>query len=145
MIVRAIDAQNDWLFGKGKSDYKYGRDAIAQEIKTRLQSFLGDCFFNLEAGINWWYLLGAKSIPAIATPVRSTILNTYGIISLNQIQVTLDSNRLLTLSYTVNTIYGTITNVEQINPVPGNKGLFILQDGDFILLENSGFIQLEED
>lgn len=137
MRVRGIDINNDWLFGKGQSDYKTARDAVAQDIKTRLQSFLGDCFFALEAGVDWFHLLGGKSVPAISLSVRTTILNTEGVTKLNEISVTLDEARLLTLVYSVNTIYGEITNEEQINLQPG--GGFILQeDGFYILQENGG-------
>ena len=51
MKVRALDESGDWTFGKGENNYYSANDAIAQNIKTRLYSFLGDCFFDLSANI----------------------------------------------------------------------------------------------
>ena len=42
MKVRAIDINNDWTFGRGLQDYKLNDRAVAQNVKTRLQSFGGN-------------------------------------------------------------------------------------------------------
>lgn len=52
MIVRALDINGDWTFGQGKGNYLTNQAAIAQNVQTRLLSFLGDCFFDPTAGIN---------------------------------------------------------------------------------------------
>lgn len=44
MSVRAIDDNRDWQFGQSKQSYKIGIEETAQMIKTRVLSFLGDCF-----------------------------------------------------------------------------------------------------
>lgn len=113
MIVRAIDGQGDWLFGKGKNDYKSGNNAISQNIQTRLLSFLGDCFFDLNAGIDWWNRLGAKDKTALNLDVSSVILNTAGVTGLLQLSITLDAQRVLTITYRVQTIYSTTGNTFQ--------------------------------
>ncbi len=61
MHIRAIDSENDWQFGKGLQSYKYKNNAIMQNVKTRLLSFLNDCWFDMEAGIDWYRLLGTKN------------------------------------------------------------------------------------
>lgn len=136
MRVRGIDGNNDWLFGKGANDYKFNRDAVSQNIKTRLQSFLGDCFFDLGAGIDWFNLLGGKSKLAIDLAIRTVILNTEEVTSLKQLNIIEGENRNLLLSYEVTTIYGEITAQEivQVTPTP---------DGNFLLLENGGYLLLE--
>lgn len=58
MIVRRLDNDNDWSYGYSAGDYLTGKNAIAQNIKTRLKEYLGDCFFNLGAGIPWDIRLG---------------------------------------------------------------------------------------
>lgn len=110
MIVRSIDATNDWNFGKGRNSYVSNIDAVAQMIKTRLQSFLGDCFFALGEGIDWFNLNGNKDLEEIKINVSATILNTPEVISANEVNVSLGQNRNLLIQYSVNTNYGTITD-----------------------------------
>lgn len=139
--VRGITATNDWLFGRGKNDYKTNRDATAQNIKTRLQSFLGDCFFSLDSGLDWFNLLGAKNIDAITLAVRTTILNTPDVTGLFEVSVVLNRQRSLTVTYRVDTIYGQIINTQEVSNVsPGVDGALLLETGGGLLQENGGNI-----
>lgn len=105
MIVRALNADKDWQFGKGRNDYLSGNPAIAQLIRTRLLSFLGDCFFDLEAGIDWFNLLGGKNQGALNFNIKSTILNTENVVSIEEVSQTYDSaTRLYAPIYSVTTI-----------------------------------------
>ena len=109
MIVRALDVNNDWQFGKGRNDYKKDIAAVAQNIKTRLQSFLGDCFFDLGAGIDWFNLLGSKNRYALNLAVRTNILNTNYVTGISELTAQLETDRKLTLQYSVKTVFpGTI-------------------------------------
>lgn len=108
MITRAIDSENDWEFGTGKQDYLTEKDALPQNIKTRLQSFKGDCFFDLDAGVDWWAYLGTKNQTALKNAIVKQILNTNGVQSVQEIDLTLDENRSLSVSYKVRTIWGDI-------------------------------------
>lgn len=107
MIVRALDVNHDFTFGKGKSNYKKDTDAIMQTIQTRLMSFLGDCFFDTEAGIDWFNLLGSKDINRLLLKVRTMILETEGVQSLIDLGHAIDENRNISITYTVTTIYST--------------------------------------
>jgi len=109
MIVRSVDQDNDWTFGKGKNDYKRDRDALAQVIKTTLQNFLGDCFFAVSEGIDWWNLLGSKKKTELELNVASTILNIPEVTELIAVSAILDENRSIRLQYSCNTIYGEIS------------------------------------
>jgi hypothetical protein len=110
MIVRAIDLDGDWEFGKGKNDYKSANKAIEQEIRTRLLCFLGDCFFDVGAGIDWFtFLGGSKSTIAVNLAVSTVILNTPGVTGILQLAAILNSvTRILTLQYAVTTIYSSV-------------------------------------
>lgn len=59
MRVRNIDENNDWMFGKGNSDYRTAAYAVAIDIKMRLQEWVNDCFFALPNGIDWKRRLGS--------------------------------------------------------------------------------------
>lgn len=109
MIVRSIDADNDWRFGKGRNDYKKDQKAVSQSLKTRLQSFLGDCFFALNEGIDWFNLLGSKNILELRLAISAMILNTTDvteIVSVNLIRSA--ETRSLTIQYEVNTVFGRV-------------------------------------
>lgn len=113
MIIRAVDNLNDWLFGRGRNDYKREVKAVAQNIKTRLQSFLGDCFFDLSAGVDWFNLLGSKQEIQLRLAISTVILNTQEVNSLSEVLVARGNNRQLLVTYSVVTNYGTIN--QQVN------------------------------
>lgn len=115
MIVRGIDTDGDWMFGKGRNDYLKNNAAVAQNIKTRLQSFLGDCFFALNAGLDWFNLLGSKNQLALSLAVSSSILNTRDVTAIVNLTFDLSANRAATLHYSVETVYGRLNQIIQQN------------------------------
>ena len=138
MIVRSIDSEGDWSFGKGRNDYLSANDAIGQNIKTRLQSFLGDCFFAMSAGIDWFNLLGSKNIIGLQLSIQATILNTTGVTRIVDFSLTLETNRRLNLQYTVETIYsrgGLASAIESVSY------LLLTEGGDILLTEDGSGIQ----
>lgn len=110
MIVRGISATGDWLFGKGRNDYKTGNEAVGQNIQTRLKSFLNDCFFATDAGIDWFNLLGNKNQIALNLAVSATILNTADVTGIQQISIFVDTSRVVRIQYNVQTTYSTTLN-----------------------------------
>lgn len=109
-LVRALDLNGDWLFGQGLSDYISYNQAIAQNINTRLSSFLGNCFFDLGAGIDWFNLLGAKDQTALNLAISTTILNTAQVTGILQLSINLSTNRNLTVTYQVQTVYSSASS-----------------------------------
>lgn len=152
MIIRGLTADHDWQFGHGRQNYLRDNDACAENIETRLLSFLNDCFFNLQAGIDWLRLLGTKSTEEeITLSVRAIILQSYGVVQVNTITVAFDrEQRNLFLSYNIDTIFTSqfSRNLPTIFPPPdppeppggdellteGGDGI-ITEDGDSILTE----------
>lgn len=110
MIVRALDEDHDWMFGKGKNDYLQANAAIAQSINTRLNCFLGNCFFDLGTGIDWLNLLGAKDQIALNLAISATILNTEGVTGILQLSSGVDASRRFSCSYKVQTVFSTVTS-----------------------------------
>lgn len=112
MIVRALDGNNDWTFGQSKGNYLTYNSAIAQCIQTRVSSFVGNCYFDMGTGVDWLnYLGGSKSELACQLAVSAVILNSFGVIGVNQLLVTLDENRNISLTYNATTIYqGSVTS-----------------------------------
>ncbi len=69
-----------------------GDDAIVQNLKTRLQFFLGEWFLNQLIGIPYWTDVFIKdpSLTAIRSFYRQTILTTPGIASLTRFELDFD-------------------------------------------------------
>lgn len=109
MIIRALDINGDWQFGKGQSSYLSGNLAIAENISTRLKSFLNDCFFDMNAGIDWITYLGTPGRQdELTLRVKALILLSYGVINCTQVSINVDRNkRAASLSYNINTIFST--------------------------------------
>lgn len=105
MIVRALNSNHDWTFGQGLNNYVSANFAVAQEINTRLNCQLGNCFFDLAAGINWFGLLGGKDMVTLNLNISSVILNTQNVTGINQLSINLSSSRILSVEYTVQTTY----------------------------------------
>lgn len=109
MIIRALDINWDFTFGKGKSDYMTGNLAIAENIKTKLLSFYRDCFFDVEAGVDWFRLLGTLGQISNKTEIelrtRAIILQCYGVVRIVSLSSSITSLRKLSLSYVVDTVF----------------------------------------
>lgn len=104
-IVRALDSNGDWTFGAGLNNYRSNINAVAQNIQTNLSMFLGDCFYATNVGIDWFNLLGQKNLRAINLAINTAILNTSSVTGLLQSSISLDTNRKLTVTYQVQTVY----------------------------------------
>ena len=114
-IVRAIDSNGDWLFGQSLNNYISGNMEIQQDIRTRLLSFLGNCFFATTDGINWYGLLGYKNNLSLTLAVSAAILNTPGVTGILQLSVSLNTNRQFSISYQAQTVYSTTGDIFQYN------------------------------
>ena len=116
MRVRAIDDDGDWLFGRGQNDYQKNVNAVAQNIRTRLQEFLGDSFFNMGAGIDWYNLLGSKDQTALNLAISSIILNTRYVTGIRQLDVEINESRAATITYQVQTSFGDVEASFSLDP-----------------------------
>jgi hypothetical protein len=114
MTVRALDSNGDWIFGIGKNAYLSGNAEVAQAIQTRLLSFLGDCFFDVGAGIDWFSYLGGKDQIGLNLAISAVILNTANVTGIRQLLVNLDDvTRKFTVQYQVQTTYSVLSGTFQ--------------------------------
>ena len=106
---RAIDSAGDFQFGRGRSSYFRNNDAIAADIQTALQIFMGEVFWQTQFGVDWWNLLGGKNPSAqagIILQCRQIILGVDGVTQINNVSVSFASaSRGLSVQYSVNTIF----------------------------------------
>ena len=104
MIIRAIDELGDWIFGRGKNSYKKGQDAIMQDIKTKILEWKGDCFFDQNAGVDWYNRMEKGQAGDLAEEIRTLIVKCYGVISLDSFEFT-TIDRVFKATYSITTIF----------------------------------------
>ena len=103
----------DWCFGNNLQDYGDNLVSTSNNIKTRLQSVMYDCFFDLMSGIDWFNILGNRGRYArkvIEINVRLCILQSLYVTEIVDLKIVVNDDRSLNLEYTINTIFGTITD-----------------------------------
>lgn len=102
---RNLDSDGDWTFGNGVANYIDKNAAIGLNIKTRILSWVNDCFFDLLAGIDWNSRLGNKGQRALLeADLRRIILQSDGVTGLVYLNTSLQG-RIFTADYSVNTVY----------------------------------------
>lgn len=105
MIFRDLDQNHDWTFGKGKQNLAAQNKAIGLNIKTRILSWVGDCFFDQPAGIDWINRLGSKNQRALLElDLRRIILQSEDVTGINSFDTVLNG-RNFSARYSVSTIY----------------------------------------
>ncbi|TCB73193.1 hypothetical protein [Acinetobacter sp. ANC 4177] len=111
MRYRKLDEDDDYSFGSGSSNFHVDSpEAVAQAIMTRLRLWMGEWFADTSDGTGWSQsILGKQSGNLYELTLRQRVLQTTGVQSIENFESFLDSTaRKLTVSMTVNTIYGSI-------------------------------------
>lgn len=105
MIFRNLDINGDWEFGRGKSDYISQNKAIGVNVKTRLISWVGDCFFAQNEGIDWYNRLGSTAQRTLLElDIRRVILQSEGVTGIIEFDTFLNG-RIFTADYSIETVY----------------------------------------
>ena len=108
MRVSGLDSNSDWTFGRGKSNYLTERNAIGQNVRTRLRSFANDWYLDIEHGIPWIQLLGNLGTERrILRAVERTVLQTEGVLQITRLEIVRrDGNRGVTIRVDYTDVYG---------------------------------------
>lgn len=109
MRYRKQDESGDYTFGNGLNNFHIDSvEAVAQAIDTRLKLWMGEWFGDVTDGTGWSQaILGKHSNSLYELTLRQRVLETRGVISIQEFQSLLDSNtRKLTVTMLVDTIYG---------------------------------------
>lgn len=105
MKFRSLSVNGDWIFGGGVGNYATADIAIELNIRTRVLSWLRDCFFAQNAGIDWINRLGSKGEQVLLeSDIRRIIIQSFGVTSLDTLNIDL-TNRKLSVEYGIKTIY----------------------------------------
>ena len=115
MKTRALDAMGDWQFGRGLQSYATEKNALNQNISTRLKSWKNDCFFAMDDGVDWNNFLDIGKKTFLDIDIKRVILQTEGVLRISSYESTLDpETRKITISATVGTIFGLVQVEEAI-------------------------------
>lgn len=112
MRYRKLTADGDYSFGNGQLDfYRDEPMAVGQSVKTRLLLWLGEWFLNIDDGTPFMTgILGKHSIETANITIQDRILNTEGMVELEDFESEIDpDSRLMTVSCSIDTIYGPTT------------------------------------
>ena len=115
-MFRNLDANDDWTFGNNLGSYVTEQKEIIINLKTRILSFLGDCFFATDEGIDWWNLLDYRYRDRLENAVSEVVKNTPGVTAINSIDVLVGANRKIRIAYDIQTIYSQSYLVE-VEPI----------------------------
>jgi hypothetical protein len=122
MRVRRLDPYSDWTFGHGRANYADHSESTAQRTRCRLLSFAGDWFLDLTHGMPW---LDDFEKPGNLTDIeraaRMTILQTTGIVQLDELTLVLSPERRLTVTAAVVTTDGDAPTIAVVNDGPVNS------------------------
>jgi hypothetical protein len=106
MIIRSVDGSNDWNFGKGRASYARDQQAIEQNIKSRVLSWVGDCFFATQEGVDWKNRLGGKNTADLEAELKTVILGSFGVVGITSVQAEFfNDRRNVRIAYDITTIF----------------------------------------
>lgn len=112
MIIRTLTSDWDFKFGHSKADYASESLCTAYDIKMQIQSWYYDCFFNIEAGIDWKNLLGSKeSKKQIDTDIKNIINNHPYVENITFFESSI-INRVYTMDAKIKTTFGDTIEVQ---------------------------------
>lgn len=108
MTTRAVDKDGNFQFGNGLLNYKDGIQELKQNIITTIKSWKNDCFFDLEAGVDWnTYLTNYNTEELIKNDIIKNVKKIDGVINLIDYNSYLQ-DRKLNITFTIQSIYGNI-------------------------------------
>jgi hypothetical protein len=115
----AVGADNDLIIVDGEYVLARGIDAVAQDCRIAVQTFLGEWFRDPTQGIPWFQAILAQKSAVAATAaarlsIRSALQAVDGVISVTRLDITRDRRRGMTITWVVVTARGE-TPVSEIN------------------------------
>lgn len=109
MKTRALDSTGDWQFGRGIQSYVTEKNALKQNISTRLKSWKNDCFFAMDDGVDWQNFLDIGRKKFLDIDVKRVILQTPGVLRISSYTSTLDAvERHVTIVAEMATVFGLV-------------------------------------
>lgn len=109
MRYRRLSPTGDYTFGQGAANFLVNSpECVAQSVMTRLKLWQGEWFLDDREGTPWLQqILGKGTTAMYDLAIRTRVLLTPGVTAILSYQSTYnDSNRSLSVSMTIDTLYG---------------------------------------
>lgn len=120
MIIRATTATGDFTFGNGLQNYFTNEAAIEANIKSKLLSWTGNCYFDLLAGIDWKNRLNTGQQANLVVELKSLVLQCYGVLSIVSFQANFNgATRFDSITMTLTTIFSKSAVITVVPPIVG--------------------------
>jgi hypothetical protein len=108
-------ANHDLIFKDGDLVLISDAERVAQQIKIKLKSFLGEWFLDTTYGVPYWedILIKNPSLDHIRNILRQQILDVDDVFAVTALSLTLNNqSRTLTVDFVAETTYGLVTAKE---------------------------------
>ncbi len=106
MITRALDAAGDWTYGNGQQNYLRAEAAIEQNVVTTVLSWVGDCYYALYFGVDWYNRLDVGQQQNLVQEIKQVVGNCYGVVGVLSISGNFDgATRFESISCLIATIF----------------------------------------
>ena len=109
MRYRKLDANGDYMFGRGQNDFWINQpEAVAQWVLTRLMLWQGQWFYDLTEGTAWaTEVLGVRTQSTRDVVVRDRVRDTIGVTDIaNYASLVNPNTRSFAVAMTLDTAFG---------------------------------------
>jgi hypothetical protein len=105
MITRALTANYDFQFGNGLQNYLRSEAAIEQNAVTTVLSWIGDCYYFKNIGVDWYNRLDPGQQGNLMQEIKQVLAACYGIVQVISIAGELGADRLDSIQADIATIF----------------------------------------
>lgn len=107
-----LDTNGDRIIENGKAVIVTAGECLAQRLTNAIRLDKGSWFLDTDLGIEWFDILGEKTIStrAVYSRIKNILLADSEVDSIVNIDLSMNNKtRTMTVSFTVTSIYGEIT------------------------------------
>lgn len=110
MRYRTLSPTGDYTFGAGSAGFLVNSpEAVAQAVQTRLRLATGEWFLDRTEGTPYSTdILGKGTLDLYDQAIKDRIINTPGVLSIDNYASLLDEQRNLTVTCLLTTLYGAV-------------------------------------
>lgn len=106
MITRALSAAGDFTYGNGLQNYLRAEAAVEQNIVTTVNSWVGDCYWSVYFGVDWYNRLDVGQQEHLVQEIKQVIAGCYGVVGVVSISGNFSGKtRLESIQTSINTIF----------------------------------------
>lgn len=109
MRYRRLSSDGDYTFGQGSANFLVNSpECVAQAVKTRLLLWQGEWFLDKTSGTPWSQsILGIRTNPTYDLVIQNRVLETKGVISIDEYESFLDGKtRHVSVNMLITTTFG---------------------------------------